>query len=87
MQCLNITLDNTVASQRKQERNQGLVNDILMPKIIMEKRLLRAHQEHHRSSIIRPKIDAQCGFKRRLFITFNILSRGDDSSHSKSFSS
>ncbi|CAA7407860.1 unnamed protein product [Spirodela intermedia] len=50
-----------VASRRKKEENQGLINDILMLKIVMEKRLPRVHQDHHGSNITRPKTSAQQG--------------------------
>ncbi|CAA6670770.1 unnamed protein product [Spirodela intermedia] len=52
-----------VVSQRKKEENQGLINDILMLKIVMEKRLPRVHQHHHGSNITRPKTSAQQGFR------------------------
>ncbi|CAA7393172.1 unnamed protein product [Spirodela intermedia] len=48
-----------VASRRKQEENQGLINDILVPKIIMENKLPRVHQDHHGSSITWPKTGTQ----------------------------
>ncbi|CAA6654330.1 unnamed protein product [Spirodela intermedia] len=50
-----------MASQRKQEGNQGLMNNILMPKIIVEKTLSGVHQDHHKSSITRPKTSTQQG--------------------------
>ncbi|CAA7388785.1 unnamed protein product [Spirodela intermedia] len=45
----------------KRKGNQGLINYILMPKIIVEKRLSGVHQDHHGSSITRPRTDAQRG--------------------------
>ncbi|CAA6659447.1 unnamed protein product [Spirodela intermedia] len=49
----------TVVSRRKKKRNQSLVNDILILKIIMEKRLPKAHQDRHKLDTTQPKTNTQ----------------------------
>ncbi|CAA7400679.1 unnamed protein product [Spirodela intermedia] len=54
--------DHLVASRKKHEGNQDMINGILVPKNIVEKRLLGAHQDHHRLNITQPRTSAQQGF-------------------------